>query len=35
MIPEDTNVFLNKKAKEWAEVSDPIWDKKVKKIRSN
>jgi len=24
-------VFLNKKAKEWAEVSDPIWDEKVKK----
>jgi len=31
IISEDTNVFLNKKAKEWAEVSDPIWDKKVKK----
>ena len=31
IISEDTNVFLNKKAKEWAEVSDPIWDKKLKK----
>jgi len=31
IISEDTNVFLNKKAKEWAEISDPIWDKKVKK----
>ena len=31
IISEDINVFLNKKAKEWAEVSDPIWDKKVKK----
>ncbi len=31
VISEDTNAFLNKKAKEWAEVSDPIWDKKVKK----
>ena len=31
IISEDTNVFLSKKAKEWAEVSDPIWDKKVKK----
>ena len=31
IISEDANVFLNKKAKEWAEISDPIWDKKVKK----
>ena len=31
IISEDTNVILNKKAKEWAKVSDPIWDKKVKK----
>jgi MoaA/NifB/PqqE/SkfB family radical SAM enzyme len=31
IISEDTNTFLNKKAKEWAEVSAPIWDKKVKK----
>jgi MoaA/NifB/PqqE/SkfB family radical SAM enzyme len=31
IISEDTNVFLNKKAAQWAKVSDPIWDKKVKK----
>lgn len=31
IISEDANVFLNKKADQWAKVSDPIWDKKVKK----
>lgn len=31
IISEDANVFLNKKAAQWAKVSDPIWDKKVKK----
>jgi len=25
------SIFLNKKAAQWAKVSDPIWDKKVKK----
>jgi len=34
IISEDANVFLNKKAKEWAEISDPIWDKKVKKAEA-
>ena len=34
IISEDTNVFLNKKAAQWAKVSDPIWDKKVKKLEA-
>ncbi|HAJ33043.1 MAG TPA: radical SAM protein [Candidatus Atribacteria bacterium] len=31
VISENSNKILNKKAKEWAEVSNHIWDKKVKK----
>jgi hypothetical protein len=31
IISEKTNTFLNKKVAQWAKVSDPIWEKKIKK----
>ena len=34
IISEDINNILNKKAAQWAKISDPIWDKKVKKLEA-